>query len=83
MRAVIRAATDTQALAAFTATTREWMAKIRSEGLTKALDERGAKFGDCRTASDVQRPRASRADLPRVKLRELGSRRDIALTVDC
>ena len=39
MRTAIRAAADRQALAAFTETTREWMAKIRSEGPTKALDE--------------------------------------------
>ena len=58
MRAAIRAATGTQALATFTEITREWMAKIRPEGLTKALDERD------------------------IKSRDLGSRRDIALTVD-
>ena len=52
MRTAIRAAADRQALAAFTETTREWMAKIRSEGPTKALDERDAKFGDDRTAPD-------------------------------
>jgi enoyl-CoA hydratase len=55
MRAAIRAATDSQALAARTKATQDWVAKIRSDGLTSALSERDGKFGDYREAEPRER----------------------------
>ncbi len=49
IRAAIRASTDTQQLAAMSKPAREFFRQMRERGLTKALDERDAKFGDYRT----------------------------------
>ncbi len=51
IRAGIRAGTEMQQLATFTATTQAHLAEIR-KGLTQALSKRDAEFGDYRTAQD-------------------------------
>jgi len=50
-RAAIRSATEIQALCFHQPSSREYMKKMR-EGVTKALNERDAKFGDYRTAQN-------------------------------
>lgn len=50
IRAGIRAGTEMQQLATFTATTQAHLAELR-EGLTAALSKRDAEFGDYRTSS--------------------------------
>ncbi len=49
MRAALRSGTDIQSLGFHTRSTREYM-KSFAEGVTKALNERDAKFGDYRTS---------------------------------
>lgn len=51
LRAAIRAGTEIQALALTTQTSREAFAQVR-DGLTRALSERDAAFGDYRTKGD-------------------------------
>ncbi len=51
IRAGIRAGTEMQQLATFTASTQAHLAELR-EGLTEALSKRDAAFGDYRTESD-------------------------------
>ena len=51
IRAGIRAGTEMQQLATFTATTQAHLAEIR-KGLTEALSKRDEAYGDYRTASD-------------------------------
>jgi enoyl-CoA hydratase len=52
IRAGIRAGTELQQLATFTATTRAHLAELR-QGLTEALSKRDAEFGDYRTTRDA------------------------------
>jgi enoyl-CoA hydratase len=49
IRAGIRAGTEMQQLATFTATTQAHLAEMR-EGLTQALSKRDEEFGDYRTS---------------------------------
>jgi len=49
LRAALRAGTEIQALGFHTRSARAYM-KSFAEGVTKALDERDAKFGDYRTS---------------------------------
>ncbi len=49
IRAGIRAGTELCALGTHTKSLRDFVAKAQSEGLTKALDDRDAKFGDYRS----------------------------------
>lgn len=51
LRAGIRAGTELCALGTHTRTMHEFVGKAREKGLTKALQERDAPFGDYRTAS--------------------------------
>jgi enoyl-CoA hydratase len=51
LRAAIRAGTELCALGTKTETFETFIDKMRSEGLTKALQERDAPFGDYRTGS--------------------------------
>jgi enoyl-CoA hydratase len=51
IRAGIRAGTEMQQLATFTATTQAHLAEIR-KGLTQALSKRDAAYGDYRTKSE-------------------------------
>ena len=51
IRAGIRAGTEMQQLATFTASTQAHLAELR-QGLTEALSKRDSAFGDYRTASD-------------------------------
>ncbi len=50
LRAAIRAGTEMQALACYSETTQRFFQSIQQAGLTGALSERDAKFGDYRTA---------------------------------
>jgi len=52
MRTGIRATTELQALGLHQRSSREYMPKLRSEGVTAAVDARDAAFGDYRTAAD-------------------------------
>ena len=51
LRQAIRAGTDLCALAIHQPTMKEFIGKVRSGGLTAALQERDAPFGDYRTSS--------------------------------
>jgi enoyl-CoA hydratase len=51
MRAGIRAGTDICALGIHQASMAEFIAKMRTQGLTTALQERDAPFGDYRTST--------------------------------
>ena len=51
IRAGIRAGTEMQQLATFTATTQAHLAEIR-KGLTEALSKRDEAYGDYRTSND-------------------------------
>jgi len=48
IRAALRAATDAQALAEQTESSKNWIASISKGGLTKALSERDVRYGDYR-----------------------------------
>jgi len=48
IRAALRATTEIQALASFTQTSQEWIKSIGEQGLTTALTNRDADFGDYR-----------------------------------
>jgi enoyl-CoA hydratase len=49
IRAAIRAGTEMQAMGAMTEGARAHLQAIRKEGLTKALTDRDARYGDYRT----------------------------------
>jgi enoyl-CoA hydratase len=52
MRAAIRSATDSEALACYTETTQNWFKMLEEEGLSSALSERDQSFGDYRTEGE-------------------------------
>ena len=56
MRAAIRQGTELCALGTKAATFQAFIDKTRSQGLTEALQERDAPFGDYRTASSDRSP---------------------------
>lgn len=51
LRQGIRAGTEMQALAMYTASTQGWLAQLQQKGLNEALTSRDGKFGDGRTAT--------------------------------
>jgi len=54
LRQGIRAGTEMQALAMYTASTQGWLAQLQQKGLNDALTSRDASFGDGRTATRPQ-----------------------------
>lgn len=56
LRQGIRAGTEMQALALYTASTRQWLAELQEKGLTEALNRRDGAFGDGRTAPKPPTP---------------------------
>jgi enoyl-CoA hydratase len=51
LRQGVRAGTEMQALAMYTASTQNWIAQLQQKGLNEALTSRDGKFGDGRTAT--------------------------------
>ena len=64
LRAGIRAGTELCALGTHTEAMRKFIGAARERGLTNALQERDAPFGDYRTAGDAELGLASRAVTP-------------------
>lgn len=56
LRQGIRAGTEMQALALYTASTQRWLAELQQKGLNAALDSRDTAFGDGRTAPKSTSP---------------------------
>ena len=55
LRTGLRAGTELQALATYTASAQEFFKKVKDDGLNDALDQRDADFGDYRTEAKAER----------------------------